>query len=145
MSGENLCTAHPDLAGASFKDEFECTGSSRINLAAGNESVGFAGTWSVVEPAEGTEVLKYALISREPDEPDKYRNMKVEGGTAGFWFYPDRGAIVLFPDLDVEENGIRIVTRYLGGTYGDPFSLPTDPSRSDLKEQRREYEMLYIE
>jgi hypothetical protein len=82
---------------------------------------------------------------REPDEPDKYRNMKVEGGTAGFWFYPDRGAVVLFPDLDVEENGIRVVTRYLGGTYGEPFPLPTDPSRGDIKEQRREYEMLYIE
>jgi hypothetical protein len=82
---------------------------------------------------------------REPDEPDNYRNMKVEGATAGFYFYPDRGAIVFIPELDVAENGIRIVTRYLGGTYGEPFPLPTDPSRSDLQEQRWEYELLYAE
>lgn len=82
---------------------------------------------------------------REPDEPDNYRNMKVEGATAGFYFFPDRGAIVYIPESDVEENGIRIVTRYFGGTYGEPFPLPTDPSGSDLQEQRCEYELLYVE
>jgi hypothetical protein len=82
---------------------------------------------------------------REPDDPDNYRNVKVEETTAGFVLCRDREVIVYIPELDVEENGIRIVTKYLDGTYGDPFPLPTDPNRGDLQEQRWEYQLLDVE
>ncbi len=82
---------------------------------------------------------------REPDDPDDYRNIKVEETTAGFFLCRYREVIVYIPELDVEENGIRIVTKYLDTTYGEPFPLPTDPARGDLKKQRWEYELLYVE
>ena len=82
---------------------------------------------------------------REPDDPENYRNVKVDETTAGFVLCRDREAIVYIPELDVEETGIRIVTKYLDGTYGEPFPLPTDTERGNLKEQRWEYELFYVE
>lgn len=82
---------------------------------------------------------------REPDDPGDYRNVKVEETTAEFFLCRDREIIVYIPELDVEKNGLRIVTKYLDTTYGEPFPLPTDTARGDLKKQRWEYELLYVE
>jgi hypothetical protein len=82
---------------------------------------------------------------REPDDPENYRNVIVEETTAGAALCRGREVIVYIPELDVEENGIRIVTKYLDGTYGEPFPLPTDPARADLRKQRSEYVLFYVE
>ena len=82
---------------------------------------------------------------REPDDPENYRNVKVDETTAGFVLCRDREAIVYVPELDVEENGLRIVTKYLDTTYGEPFPLPTDEARGEIQKQRWEYELLYVE
>jgi hypothetical protein len=116
------------------------------------------GMWPPARPVYGEGPLSYSLgvvkcgssygidfYFREPDDPEDYRNVKVEATTAGFFLCRDRDVIVYIPELDVEENGLRIVTKYLDTTYGEPFPLPTDPARPDLQEQRREYEMLYVE
>ncbi len=82
---------------------------------------------------------------REPDEPGNYRRVVIEDTTAAYVLCYGRDAIVYIPELDVEENGIRIVTKYLDGTYGEAFPLPMDPARRDLQEQRREYDLYYVE
>ncbi len=82
---------------------------------------------------------------RESDDPRKYRRVIVEDTTATIVLCYDREAIVYIPELDVEENGIRIVTKYLDGTYGEPFPLPTDVGRGDLQKQRWEYDLYYVE
>ena len=82
---------------------------------------------------------------REPDEPGNYRRVIVEDTTAVIVLCYGRDAIVYIPELDVEENGIRIVTKYLDGTYGEPFPLPSDPARDDSQGLRRGYELFYVE
>lgn len=82
---------------------------------------------------------------REPDEPGNYRRVIIENTTAVYVLCYGRDAIVYIPDLDVEENGIRIVTKYLDGTYCEPFLLPTDKPRGDIQKQRREYDLYYVE
>jgi hypothetical protein len=109
-------------------------------------------------PVPGEGPLTYALgvvrvgsgygidyYIREPDDPGNYRNVVVEDTTATIVLCRNRNVIVYIPELDAEENGIRIVTKYLDGTYGEPFPLPTDPARGDLQEQRWEYELYYVE
>lgn len=109
-------------------------------------------------PVPGEGPLTYALgvvrcgsgygidyYIRAPDDPENYRNVKVENTTATIVLCRDREVIVYIPELDVEENGLRIVTKYLDGTYGEPFPLPTDPARGDLQEQRWEYGLYYVE
>lgn len=116
------------------------------------------GMWPPARPVYGQGPLSYTLgvvkcgsgygidfYFREPDDPDDYRNVKVEETTAEFFLCRDREVIVYIPELDVEENGLRIVTKYLDTTYGEPFALPTDEARGDLQEQRWEYELLYVE
>lgn len=116
------------------------------------------GMWPPARPVYGEGPLYYTLgvaecgssygidyYFREPDDPDDYRNVKVEETTAEFFLCRDREVIVYIPELDVEKNGIRIVTKYLDTTYGEPFPLPTDPARNDSQGLRRGYELLYVE
>ena len=72
MSGGHLCREHAALCGAGFKAEIhnKGPGSGLMHLAAGTESVGFAGTWCTVKPGDGVAVVKHILTSREPDEID---------------------------------------------------------------------------
>lgn len=99
-------------------------------------------TLGVVECGSGYGIDFYF---REPDDPGNYRNVKVEETTAEFFLCRDRKVIVYIPELDVEENGVRIVTKYLDTTYGEPFPLPTDRPRGDSQGLRRGYELLYVE
>ena len=72
MSGSHLCTDYPELVGASFDDEFNRGRDDRFfALASGSESVAYAGSWCAVKPGELTEVLRYRLNSREPDDRDE--------------------------------------------------------------------------
>ncbi len=87
----------------------------------------------------------FAYYIRDPDEPGNYRRVIIENTTAEYVLCYGRDAIVYIPELDVEENGIRIVTKYLDGTYGEPFPLPTDPARNDSQGLRRGYELFYVE
>jgi hypothetical protein len=82
---------------------------------------------------------------RESHDPSNYRRVIVEDTTAEFVLCRDRGVIVYIPELDVEDNGIRIVTKYLDGTYGEPFPLPSDAAGSDSHGLRRGYELFYVE
>lgn len=116
------------------------------------------GMWPPAGPVSGEGPLYYTLgvvrcgsgygidfYYREPDAPDDYRNVKIEETTAEFYFCRDREAIVYIPELDVEESGVRVVTKYLDGKYGRPLPLPTDPAGSDSPGLRRGYELLYVE
>jgi hypothetical protein len=116
------------------------------------------GAGPITPPVPGEGPLDYTLgiakcgssygidyYIREPDEPGNYRRVIIENTTAVYVLCYGRDVIVYIPDLDVEDNGIRIVTKYLDGTYGEPFPLPTDPARGDLREQWREYELFYVE
>ncbi|MGD8717917.1 MAG: hypothetical protein PVH29_03745, partial [Candidatus Zixiibacteriota bacterium] len=82
---------------------------------------------------------------REPGDPGNYRKVVVENTTAEFVLCYGRDAIVYIPELDVEENGVRIVTKYLDGTYGEPFPLPTEPAGSEPYRLRHGYELYYVE
>ncbi len=99
-------------------------------------------TLGVVECGSGSGIDFYF---REPDDPGDYRNVKVEETTAEFYLCRDRKAIVYIPELDVEENGVRVVTKYLDGTYGEPFPLASDAAGSDAPGLRRGYELFYVE
>jgi hypothetical protein len=119
--------------------------------------------WYPVDPPLGPPVpgegpLNYALgvencgsscgvvyYIREPDEPGNYRKVVIENTTAEYVLCYGRDAIVYIPELDVEENGVRIITKYLDGTYGEPFPLPTDPAGSEPYRLRHGYELYYVE
>lgn len=116
------------------------------------------GMWPPARPVCGDGPLYYTLgvascgagygidfYFREPDDPADYRNVIIEETTAEFYFCRDREAIVYIPELDVEESGVRVVTKYLDGKYGKPFPLPKDPAGSDSPGLRRGYELLYVE
>jgi hypothetical protein len=116
------------------------------------------GMWPPAGPVSGEGPLYYTLgvvkcgsgygidfYYREPGDPEDYRNVKIEETTAEFYYCREREAIVYIPELDVEESGVRVVTKYLDGKYGRPLPLPTDPAEGDSRGLRRGYELLYVE
>ncbi|MGD8720113.1 MAG: hypothetical protein PVH29_14995 [Candidatus Zixiibacteriota bacterium] len=119
--------------------------------------------WYPVDPPLGPPVpgegpLNYALgvedcgsscgvvyYIRKPGDTGDYRKVVIENTTAEYVYCYGRDAIVYIPELDVEENGVRIVTKYLDGTYGEPFPLPTEPTGSEPYRLRHGYELFYVE
>jgi hypothetical protein len=109
-------------------------------------------------PVPGEGPLTYALgvenrgsscgivyYVRKPGDPGNYRKVIIEDTTAEYVLCYGRDAIVYIPELDVEENGVRIVTKYLDGMYGEPFPLPADPAGSEPYRLRHGYELFYVE
>jgi hypothetical protein len=116
------------------------------------------GAGPITPPVPGEGPLTYTLgiekcgssygivyYIREPGDPTNYRKVVIENTTAEYVLCFGRDAIVYIPELDVEENGVRIVTKYLDGTYGEPFPLPTEPAGSEPYRLRHGYELYYVE